>query len=141
MQKYPTCGCIPYRYTKDGCIEVLMVLNDDEEEHWEFPKGKIEEGESEQETALRELFEETGLHGHILEEDPIDFNFDCTVKGNQYHKTVRYFYCKVPDDSKVQLQEEELGDYVWLPLQEAVEKATYPEMKEAAQKVVEYFTD
>lgn len=54
-----SCGVIPYR-EKDGIREYLIVY-----EHfsqcWSLPKGHMEAGETEVQTALRELFEETGL--------------------------------------------------------------------------------
>jgi len=111
-----------------------MVLNDDEEHHWEFPKGKQEVGETDCETALRELEEETGLSGKIVSGEPLEFDFNCVVKGNQYHKTVKYFYCRVSDKAEVVLQEEELGKFEWLPLTELENRATYPKMKDAAKK-------
>jgi diadenosine hexaphosphate hydrolase (ATP-forming) len=114
-----------------------MVLNDDEENHWEFPKGKKEEGETDQETALRELYEETGLQGNILSDETINFSFDCTVKGMEYHKTVRYFFCEVFTDT-VQLQKKELGDYIWLRPDELEAQATFASMKEVARKVCTY---
>ncbi len=142
MEEYPTAGCVPFRYTLQGEIEILMVLNDAEENgHWEFPKGKHEVGEDSKETALRELEEETGLTGKLLEEEPIEFEFDCHMFGNHYHKTVQYFYCRVPDNAEVHIQEDELMAYAWLPLNEIEERATYPKMKEAAHKVCEYFKD
>lgn len=54
-----SCGVIPYRKTERG-IEVLRLLQR-ENNKWSFPKGHAEAGETEQETALRELKEETGL--------------------------------------------------------------------------------
>jgi len=139
MEEYPTAGCVPFRYRANGEVEVLMVLNDAEENgHWEFPKGKNEVGESLKETALRELKEETGLSGVLLDTEPISFEFDCEMFGHHYHKTVQYFYCRVPDNAEVHIQEDELMAHVWLKLDELEERATYPKMKEAARKVAEH---
>ena len=53
-----------------------IILIDDENQyllvqllagHWDFPKGHVEQGETEKETALREVLEETGLNVHILD--------------------------------------------------------------------------
>lgn len=53
-----SCGVIPYRY-RNGIKEYLIILQTNG--CWSFPKGHIEPGETEQQTALRELMEETGL--------------------------------------------------------------------------------
>ncbi|MBR2048816.1 MAG: NUDIX domain-containing protein [Oscillospiraceae bacterium] len=57
-----SCGVIPYRQT-DGTREYLVVLQTNN--CWSFPKGHMERGETEPETALRELFEETGLTAEL----------------------------------------------------------------------------
>ena len=56
---HKSCGILPWR-KRNGAKEYLIVF----EQHsqcWSLPKGHMEAGETETETALRELFEETGL--------------------------------------------------------------------------------
>lgn len=53
-----SCGVIPCRHTVNG-PELLLILQSNG--CWSFPKGHLEQGESEEQTALRELREETGL--------------------------------------------------------------------------------
>src|SRR5690554_2298984 len=56
-----SCGVVPFREV-DGEIRYLVISSAvTKREHWEFPKGGVEEGEREIETALRELREETGV--------------------------------------------------------------------------------
>lgn len=54
----PTAGGIVFRHGKDG-IEILLIQ--DAKDRWTIPKGHIEEGESAQQTARREIGEEAGL--------------------------------------------------------------------------------
>lgn len=133
MKKVYACGCVPFRRGVSREIEALMVLN--RGGHWEFPKGHKEEGESDQDTALRELKEETGLTGEIQMETPIDTVYRFTRDREETEKHVRYFYCRVPDGSEPILDKHELADSAWLPLEMLADRATYPEMKEVARKV------
>lgn len=55
----PTSGGIVYRRTKKGDLEILLIQ--DAKDRWTIPKGHIEEGETAQATAKREIGEEAGL--------------------------------------------------------------------------------
>jgi 8-oxo-dGTP pyrophosphatase MutT (NUDIX family) len=55
----PTAGGIVYRRSKAGDVEILLIQ--DAKDRWTIPKGHIEEGETAQETAKREIKEEAGL--------------------------------------------------------------------------------
>lgn len=55
----PTSGGIVFRKNKEGGIEILLIQ--DAKDRWTIPKGHIEEGETAQETARREIGEEAGL--------------------------------------------------------------------------------
>ena len=55
----PTAGGIVFRRNGDGDIEILLIQ--DAKDRWTIPKGHIEEGETAQETAIREIGEEAGI--------------------------------------------------------------------------------
>lgn len=55
----PTAGGIVFRRDKEGGVEILLIQ--DSKDRWTIPKGHIEEGETAQETAKREIGEEAGL--------------------------------------------------------------------------------
>ena len=55
----PTAGGVVFRRVKDGGIEILLIQ--DAKDRWTIPKGHIEEGETAQEAAKREIGEEAGL--------------------------------------------------------------------------------
>ncbi len=57
-----SCGVIPYRWNENE-KEFLILLQTNN--CWSFPKGHMEAGETEEQTALRELFEETGLTANL----------------------------------------------------------------------------
>lgn len=55
----PTSGGIVFRHGEKG-VEILLIQ--DAKDRWTIPKGHIEEGETAQQTARREIGEEAGLH-------------------------------------------------------------------------------
>ena len=55
----PTSGAVVFRHDKKGGVETLLIQ--DAKDRWTIPKGHIEEGETAQQTAKREIGEETGL--------------------------------------------------------------------------------
>lgn len=55
----PTAGGVVFRRDKDGNVEILLIQ--DAKDRWTIPKGHIEEGETAQQTAKREIGEEAGL--------------------------------------------------------------------------------
>lgn len=55
----PTAGGVIFRRNKEGGVEILLIQ--DSKDRWTIPKGHIEEGETAQETARREIGEEAGL--------------------------------------------------------------------------------
>jgi len=55
----PTSGGIIFRRDKDGGVEILLIQ--DGKDRWTIPKGHIEEGETAEQTSIREISEEAGL--------------------------------------------------------------------------------
>lgn len=60
ISREATAGGVIYRINKYGGLEILLVA--DHFDRWTIPKGHIEEGETAQETAIREIGEEAGVH-------------------------------------------------------------------------------
>lgn len=59
-----SCGAVVFTRTDEG-IKYVIIAN--EVGYYGFPKGHTEDGETDRETALREIFEETGLHVTIID--------------------------------------------------------------------------
>jgi len=105
--------------------------------HWGFPKGKMEEGETKEQAARRELEEETGIdHIEIIPgfEDNIEYYF--RIKNDAYFKTVIFFLGKV-DKCPIVLSHEHQG-YEWLDYARAHQRLTYQNSKDILMQVDEF---
>lgn len=101
--------------------------------HWDSAKGHIEKGETSQQTALRELKEETGISKVKLVpgfKETISYRY--VDKGEKVLKFV-VVYLGSTRQKKVKISLEHKG-FVWLPHKEAVKKATYKNAKNVLKK-------
>ena len=114
-----TRGLLIGRYDqKDASRERLL---------WSLPKGHIEEGETPQQAAIREVAEETGIDSEISRElGVIDFWF--MAGGKRIHKTVHHFLFKEVG-GVLTPQESEVDEARWFPLEEIVSLLAYPDEK------------
>lgn len=99
--------------------------------HWDFAKGKIEEGETKHEAALRELKEETDIAAKIIDSFEEQLFYFFKEKGDLIKKTV-YFFVGEAEAGAITLSREHQG-FEWVPYKEALEKLTFKN----AQKVLE----
>jgi len=105
--------------------------------HWGFPRGLIEEGESLEETARREIKEETGIKDlEFLPGFKETIKFFFKFREKNILKFVTYFLAKTKEE-KVRLSYEH-KDYVWLPYKRARERLTFKNSKEVLKKAHEY---
>ena len=94
---------------------------------WSLPKGHIEEGETPEQAALREVEEETGIKSEIEKSlGIIDFWF--MAGGKRIHKTVHHYLFR-ESGGLLAAQESEVDEVAWFPLAEIVEKLAYPDEK------------
>ena len=94
---------------------------------WSLPKGHIEEGETPEEAAVREVAEETGIQSEISRElGVIDFWF--MAGGKRIHKTVHHYLFKEVG-GKLAPQVTEVDEAKWFPLEEIVNLLAYPDEK------------
>lgn len=123
-----SCGAIVFR-KYHGNTEILLVRHL-KAGHWSFPKGHMEAGETEEETALREIKEETGLD--VL----IDTGFRETVTYSPKRntkKTVVYFVGMATSHELVP-QKEEISQLRWLEIDQANAALTYDNDKAIVSK-------
>ena len=105
--------------------------------HWEFVKGKIEKGETEKETCIREAREESGitdLNFIFGFREKIEYFF--RREGQVVHKDVVFFLART-ETKDIKISHEHIG-FAWLPFEEAVKQLTYENAKKIMNKAEEF---
>ena len=103
--------------------------------HFDFAKGHIEAGESEEMTLRRETEEETGITDLTVLPKRVSIRYFYVAKGNERRKRLKFrrgiwifkqvhFYPARTETQTVKLSHEHIG-YVWLPYAEALAKVTF----------------
>lgn len=105
-----SCGVIPFRQ-RNGEQEFLILLQTNN--CWSFPKGHMEAGETETQTALRELLEETGLSARLIPGARAVLSYDIPPRTR---KQVVLFLGEARGD--VAVQEQEIVGCRWVTAQE-----------------------
>jgi len=98
---------------------------------WSLPKGHIEQGETAEQTAIREVAEETGIRGHVLAAlGSIDYWF--VAEGRRVHKTVHHYLLRF---SGGQLCDEdvEVTEVAWVPVTELPDRLAYADERRLAR--------
>lgn len=131
MIKEKSCGAVVYTVA-DGEIKYLLVqmLGG----HFSFPKGHVESGESEVQTALREIKEETDL------DVSLDTVFRRTVVYSPYagcEKEVVYFVARAKSCDTV-CQQSEIRSALWLLYDDAIDRVTFDNDKKILASANEY---
>ena len=117
-----SCGAVVYM-GKGERRQYLLIEN--RRHNWGFPKGHIEPGEDEMDTAAREIFEETGLCPAFVH------GFRQTVSyyvKDAIRKTAVYFVAETSDDD-VTIPAGEISSYRFAPLSDALPQLTYKSEK------------
>ena len=94
---------------------------------WSLPKGHIEEGETPEEAALREVHQDTGIES-IIEKSLGVIDFWFMAGGKRIHKTVHHYLFR-ESGGFLAPQETEVDEVAWFPLSEIVERLAYPDEK------------
>lgn len=113
--------------------KILFLLLNYPSGHWDFVKGKMEEGETTHQTAIRETREETGITDIIFLDDFeewIKYNFQ--YQGELVNKKVVFFLAETKTEQVI-ISHEHL-DYIWADYETAMEKTTFDNAKTILMK-------
>ena len=124
-----SCGAVVFFRN----VQLKYLLLQYEAGHWDFVKGNVEPNESETDTVLRELKEETGIVAtQTIEGFRERIQYFYRRQGETIQKEV-VFYLIQADTEKVELSFEHVG-YAWLDYPDALERLTFKNAKDVLQK-------
>lgn len=134
MKFEKSCGAIIIKRNSDKIETLLIQMLGG---HWSYPKGHVEDNETEVETALREIKEETNLD--VI----IDTRFrEITTYSPKpgVIKDVIYFlaFAKTLD---VKVQEEEVANYEWVDINDATKLITFEEDRKIFKKAIRFINE
>jgi 8-oxo-dGTP pyrophosphatase MutT (NUDIX family) len=98
---------------------------------WSLPKGHIELGETAEQTAIREVAEETGIQGSVLAAlGSIDYWF--VTEGRRVHKTVHHYLMRF-SGGELSDEDVEVTEVAWVPLRELPKRLAYADERRLAE--------
>ena len=131
MKKEKSCGAVVIKKEED---KIMFLLIQQHDEYWHFPKGHVEEGETEEETAIREIKEET--------------NIDVTID-NGFRKVITYspkegvmkdviFFIAKAVSFDLKIDPNELIDAKWVDALEAINYFKYQDTIDVYNEALKY---
>lgn len=141
----------PIKYDEKSCGIVLFREDQGQKHflvlhypggHWDLVKGHVEEDETEQETATRELLEETGISDltyvdGFREEISYKYYNGHNFKPAKLSNKLVVFFLGKTELEEINLSHEH-KDFIWLPYEKAVEKLTFDNAKNLVRKAKEF---
>lgn len=126
MKKEKACGTIIIDNDK-----VLLIQQ--KQGFYGFPKGHVEGNETEVETAIRETKEETNLDVVVDESKRFEISY---IVNDNIDKNVVYFLAKLTGENKVVAQEEEINEVLWVDIDKVEDILTFDNLKELWKEVL-----
>lgn len=139
-------GAVVFRKKFDGTREYLLLHYPSG--HFDFAKGHIEKGETEEETCRRETREETGITDMTIFPHRVSIRYFYEARGTEGERRKRegrgtwifkdvHFYPAETGTAEVVLSHEHIGS-VWLPYEEALSKVTFANAKRVLSETEAY---
>ncbi len=127
-----SCGAVVFRNDNSG--KKFLLIRNKRSAHWGFPKGHIEPGENHEQTAIREVLEETGINIKIL--PGFKKCSEYTIQG-RIEKSVSIFLAET-DDVEYTIQAEEIEECGWFSYSDAIKTLNYDNDKRILEQARQY---
>jgi len=125
MKYEKSCGCIIFNEKKE------LLLIHQVKGHWGLPKGHVEENETEEQTAIREVKEETNID--VIIEKNRRYSMRYIVKENVEKEVVLFVAKSITND--IVVQQEEVLEAKWFKIDDAIANITFENSKELLRTV------
>lgn len=122
----PTAGGIVYRRNQEGEVEILLIQ--DAKDRWTIPKGHIEEGETAQQTAKREIAEEAGLHNTEVQGWLGKIHFRYRRIDKLVLMTTQIYLVRAGGDTNAIQKEEWMNGIKWFKFHDALDVIEYEDI-------------
>ena len=129
-----SAGGLVLRVDDDGA-QVALIGRLDRRRRlvWSMPKGHLEEGETAEQAAEREVAEETGITAHVVA--PLgDIDFWFVADGRRIHKTVHHFLLRATG-GELSDEDVEVEEVAWVPLEELPTRLGYADERRLLHRV------
>jgi len=120
MKNEKSCGAMIIEGNK------VLVIQQKKSGFYSFPKGHVEGNETEAETAVREVKEETGIDIKVLEDKRYFMKF---VQGGDINKEVVFFIARPLNTEGLSMQEKEIKDIKWVDINEVENILSFENIK------------
>ena len=124
-----SCGAVVYNPKKHSFL-IIKMLNG----NWGFPKGHTEDQETDIQTAIREVMEETGINIEILD------GFKKSIKYIPFPEVLKevIFFIGITEEEKVTIDRDEIEDYMWCSYEEALKMITYKPQRDVMESSLQF---
>lgn len=124
-----SCGAVVYNPKKHSFL-IIKMLNG----NWGFPKGHTEDQETDIQTAIREVTEETGINIEILD------GFKKSIKYIPFPEVLKevIFFIGITEEEKITIDKDEIEDYMWCSYEEALKMITYKPQRDVMESSLQF---
>ncbi len=126
-------GGVVYSFDPGGALTLLLIR--DRYRAWTLPKGHLEPGEGDEDAALREIAEETGV-ACVIERPLTRVRYPVYRRGVWRDKEVAYFLARAPHVEPTPATEEGIVVAAWVAPATALATLTYPQVREVVEQAL-----